>query len=106
MEIAGRLKVGAKAAESLLTRAREAFRDAIVDSGGEDLRGIMEFHGKQSDLVESLIRTAGRRTEPPDDAYVRVLGAAAAFREKTARRRERTWLSGPAPPPRSCLRSR
>ncbi len=47
---------------------------------------------KQSDLVESLIRTAGRRTEPPDDAYVRVLGAAtAAFREKTARRRERTW---------------
>lgn len=38
-EIAGRLNVGAKAAESLLTRAREAFRDAIVDLIGaaEDL---------------------------------------------------------------------
>lgn len=47
---------------------------------------------KQSDLVESLIRTAGRRTEPPDEAYVRVLNAAtAAFREKSAKRRERTW---------------
>jgi len=47
---------------------------------------------KQSDLVESLVRTAGRRTEPPDDAYVQTLAAAtAAFREKTARRRERTW---------------
>lgn len=48
---------------------------------------------KDQDLVESLIRTGGRRSEPPADAYVQVLNAAsAAFREKTARRRERTWL--------------
>jgi RNA polymerase sigma-70 factor, ECF subfamily len=39
VEIAGRLKLGSKAAESLLTRAREAFRDAIVELIGaaEDL---------------------------------------------------------------------
>ena len=39
-EIASRLDVGAKAAESLLTRAREAFRDAIVEMFGapDDLR--------------------------------------------------------------------
>ena len=39
-EIASRLDVGAKAAESLLTRAREAFRDAIVELFGapDDLR--------------------------------------------------------------------
>lgn len=45
------------------------------------------------DLVASLIRAAGRRTEPPVDAYQQVLTAVtAAFREKTAKRRERTWL--------------
>jgi len=40
VEIAARLDVGAKAAESLLTRAREAFRDAIVELFGaaEDFR--------------------------------------------------------------------
>ena len=39
-EIASRLDVGAKAAESLLSRAREAFRDAIVELFGaaDDLR--------------------------------------------------------------------
>ena len=39
-EIASRLDVGAKAAESLLTRARAAFRDAIVELFGaaDDLR--------------------------------------------------------------------
>lgn len=38
-EIAGRLGLGAKAAESLLTRARESFREAIVELTGttEDL---------------------------------------------------------------------
>ncbi|HEU0225641.1 MAG TPA: FecR family protein [Steroidobacteraceae bacterium] len=45
------------------------------------------------DLVESLVRSAGRRTEPPEEDYRRVLAAAtAAFREKTARRRERLWV--------------
>jgi ferric-dicitrate binding protein FerR (iron transport regulator) len=45
------------------------------------------------DLVASLIRAAGRRTEPPEDAYQQVLNAAtAAFREKIAQRRGRTWL--------------
>ncbi len=45
------------------------------------------------DLVASLIRAAGRRTEPPEDAYQQVLTAAtAAFREKIAQRRGRTWM--------------
>ena len=45
------------------------------------------------DLVAALIRAAGRRTDPPEDAYQRVLTAAtAAFREKTAKRRGRTRL--------------
>jgi RNA polymerase sigma-70 factor (ECF subfamily) len=40
-EIARRLEVGPKAAESQLTRAREAFRSAIADLGGasEELTG-------------------------------------------------------------------
>lgn len=48
---------------------------------------------KPQDLVESLIRAAGRRAEPPEDAYRQVLAAAtAALREKTARRKERLWV--------------
>lgn len=48
---------------------------------------------KPQDLVESLIRAAGRRAEPPDDACRQVLAAATAkFHEKTARRRERSWV--------------
>lgn len=50
-------------------------------------------HQNGPDLVASLIRAAGRRTEPPADAYQQVLTAAtAAFREKTAKRRARTWV--------------
>lgn len=45
------------------------------------------------DIVASLIRAAGRRTEPPEDAYQQVLTAAsAAFREKIAERRGRNWM--------------
>ena len=44
-EIAARLDVGAKAAESHLTRAREAFRDAIV-----------ELYGATEDLSEPFSR--------------------------------------------------
>ncbi len=45
------------------------------------------------DLVASLIRAAGRRIEPPADAYQQVLTAAtAAFREKSAQRRGRMWV--------------
>ena len=45
-------------------------------------------------MVAALIRAAGRRTMPPEDAYQQVLGAAtAAFRKKSARRRDRTWLT-------------
>ena len=48
---------------------------------------------KGPDLVAALIRAAGRRTEPPVDAYQQVLTVAtAAFREKTAKRRGRTLL--------------
>jgi ferric-dicitrate binding protein FerR (iron transport regulator) len=47
----------------------------------------------ETDIVESLIRNAGRRADPPEEAYRQVFAAAsAAFREKTTRRRERTWL--------------
>jgi ferric-dicitrate binding protein FerR (iron transport regulator) len=45
------------------------------------------------DLVAALIRAAGRRTEPPVDAYQQVLTASlAAFREKSAKRRGRNWM--------------
>jgi ferric-dicitrate binding protein FerR (iron transport regulator) len=48
---------------------------------------------KSNDLVESLIRAAGRRTEPPEDARQAVLAAATrAFRSRSARRREASWL--------------
>ncbi|MGH8244300.1 MAG: FecR domain-containing protein [Steroidobacteraceae bacterium] len=48
---------------------------------------------QETDLVESLIRSAGRRVEPPEDARQQVfLASHAAFREKTARRRERLWM--------------
>ncbi len=44
-------------------------------------------------MVAALIRTAGRRTRPPEDAYQQVLSAATdAFRAKAAQRRDRTWL--------------
>lgn len=44
----------------------------------------------ETDIVESLIRSAGRRAEPPEDAYRQTLVAAtAAFRGKVAQRRQR-----------------
>ncbi len=49
---------------------------------------------KETDIVESLLRTAGRRTEPPEEARRQVFTAvSAAFREKTARRRQGRWFS-------------
>ena len=48
---------------------------------------------QQNDVVASLIRASGRRTEPPEESYRQVLSAATdAFRRKTAKRHERTWL--------------
>lgn len=48
----------------------------------------------RADMVAALIHAAGHRTMPPEDAYQQVLAAAtAAFREKSARRRDRTWLT-------------
>jgi ferric-dicitrate binding protein FerR (iron transport regulator) len=45
------------------------------------------------DIVESLISAAGRRVEPPEEAYRQVLAAASvAFHEKTSRRRQRRYL--------------
>lgn len=47
---------------------------------------------RESDVVESLIRTAGRRAEPPEDAYRQVFAAANnALRDKVSRRQERLW---------------
>ena len=44
-----------------------------------------------TDIVEMLIRSAGRRTEPPADAYEQVFAAAhASFRDKVQGRR-RAW---------------
>lgn len=46
----------------------------------------------EADIVESLIRSAGRRAEPPEDAYGHVFTVAhEAFRKKTAKHRERMW---------------
>src|SRR5262245_5164484 len=43
--------------------------------------------------VEALIRGAGRRAEPPEDAYGHVFTVAhEAFRKKTAKHRERMWF--------------
>lgn len=45
-----------------------------------------------NDIVEMLIRSAGRRTEPPDDAYQQVFAAAhASYRDKLQRRRS-AWI--------------
>lgn len=49
---------------------------------------------REMDIVESLIRSAGRRADPPDDAYRRVLASATdAFRRTSARRRQRRWFA-------------
>ena len=49
---------------------------------------------QETDIVEMLLRRAGRRVEPPDAAYQDVLAAAtAAFRRKTGQRRQRRWLA-------------
>ena len=47
----------------------------------------------EMDVVASLIRSAGRRVEPPQDAYRQVFVAAhAAFRAKAARQRNRVLM--------------
>lgn len=52
---------------------------------------------REVDIVESLLRNAGRRAEPPPDAYREVYAAAHdAFRRKASRRRDRRWLLGAA----------
>lgn len=50
-------------------------------------------HGFDGDLVETLIRTAGRRAEPPADAYRAVLAAAEATWHRKVKRR-RYWRTG------------
>lgn len=46
----------------------------------------------EPDIVASLIRSAGRRVEPPEEAYRQVLAAATgAYRVKVTRRRQRLW---------------
>jgi ferric-dicitrate binding protein FerR (iron transport regulator) len=48
---------------------------------------------QETDIVGSIIRSAGRRAEPPEEAYRQVFAAAsAAFHQKTRRRRDRLWL--------------
>ena len=55
---------------------------------------------RETDLVESLLRSAGRRIEPPDGSYEQVFVAAhAAFRSKSSRRRGQRrllWASAAA----------
>ena len=47
-----------------------------------------------TDIVETLLLRAGRRIDPPRDAYHQVLAAAsAAFRRKAARQRQRRWIA-------------
>jgi ferric-dicitrate binding protein FerR (iron transport regulator) len=50
-------------------------------------------NGIDGDLVETLIRTAGRRTEPPADAYRTVFAAAEATWQRKVKRR-RYWRAG------------
>ena len=48
----------------------------------------------EKDIVESLLRAAGRRAEPPQEVHRQVFAAAsAAFREKSARRRQGRWVA-------------
>ena len=48
----------------------------------------------ETDIVEMLLRKAGRRVEPPEAAYQEVLAAAsAAFHRKAGQRRQRRWLA-------------
>ncbi len=48
-EIANRLTLSVKAAESLLGRARQAFRDALRDMGGVDgIPGVMPSNGREN----------------------------------------------------------
>jgi ferric-dicitrate binding protein FerR (iron transport regulator) len=52
---------------------------------------------QETDLVEMLLRKAGRRVEPPEAAYQDVLAAAsAAFHRKAGQRRQRRWLAAAA----------
>jgi ferric-dicitrate binding protein FerR (iron transport regulator) len=52
---------------------------------------------QETDIVEMLLRKAGRRVEPPDAAYQDVLAAAsAAFHRKAGQRRQRRWLGAAA----------
>ena len=47
----------------------------------------------RTDVIAALIRAAGPRIAPPEEAYQQVLVAAtAAFRAHAARRRDRNWL--------------
>lgn len=49
---------------------------------------------QEIDIVESLIRNAGRRVDPPEDAHREVLVAATdVFRRKLARRRQGRWFA-------------
>ena len=66
-EIAERLAIGPKAAESYLTRARGAFREAIAAISGRRSarsrgRGLDMTTGR--DVLGELVRAAGRRTAP------------------------------------------
>lgn len=48
-DIASRLSVSVKAAESLLSRAREAFRDALLAMGGvEGIPGVIPSNGREN----------------------------------------------------------
>jgi ferric-dicitrate binding protein FerR (iron transport regulator) len=49
---------------------------------------------QETDIVETLLRRAGRRVDPPEDAYRAVLAAASdAFRRKASRQRQRRWFA-------------
>jgi ferric-dicitrate binding protein FerR (iron transport regulator) len=52
---------------------------------------------QETDIVEVLLRQAGRRVDPPEDAYRTVLAAASdAFRRKASRQRQRRWFAAAA----------
>ena len=106
-DIAARLDIGAKAAESLLTRARAAFREAILAMA--DVPDALHARRQDWSLVaherssrqhrqmhwRTSSEAAGRREAPPAQAYERALAAATQVWQAKVRRRR--WRHGGEP---------
>ena len=96
-EIALRLKVSPKAAESLLSRASEAFRDAFaaVSRRRQGMGAMSEHRARRGDdHIGRLLRLAGPREAVPADRLRRVKAAAHAEWRQQTRARSRKIAIG------------